>query len=230
MRIVLTAALLLLAILSAGVKGAEQTEQTVATFVFVGELISIEKLPDPCQKEQKETGVLSCVTMDALYRAKYGVVLPVAGAYSHAEITFDVADHYGFPPFAYFKNALLFVGLYDDGPWLHKYQAIAVHRTTDGQWASCGEVKYRKESDPTPSMLHDLQFESEIESAGNASDPEWIELVSRWKKSKQQGDYEVKSGKIRCKRGILLPDAYDIVRDGVMKARGVPLPALKKSL
>lgn len=54
--------------------------------------------------------------MDALYRAKYGVVLPVAGDYSRTEITFDVADHCGFPPFAYFKNALLFVGLYDDGP------------------------------------------------------------------------------------------------------------------
>lgn len=226
MQIFMAAVLLLLGMSSAVAEDAEQTEQTVGTFVFVGELISIEELPDPCEQKQKETGVLSCINMDALYRARYRVVLPVAGTYSDTEITFGIADHYGFPPFAYTRNALLFVGLYEDGPWLHKYQAIAVHRTSGGQWASCGEVEYREKNDPAPSLLRSLDYETGIEPAGNANDPGWIKLVSRWKEYGRQ-DYEMKNGRILCKRGILLPDAYEIVRNGVMKARGIPLPALR---
>ncbi len=225
MKKMITMMLLLMGPLSAA-RGAEQTGQTVDTFVFVGELMSIEKLPDPCAQKRNETGELDCITMDALYRARYRVEQPVAGNYPGAEITFGIADHYGFPPYAYFRHALLFVGLHEEGPWLHKYQAIAMHRTADGQWASCGGVEYRRDNDPVSPVIRPLVFEADITPAGQTTDPGWVQLVSRWKESAEQ-DYVVEGGTIRCNRGVLLPDAYDIVRNGVMKARGVALPSLQ---
>lgn len=220
--LLLTVVVLLAGVSPTSAGETQQTEQDVDTFVFVGELVSIEELPDPCEKQRKETGEHDCISMDALYRARYRVVQPVVGKYAHAEVTFDLGDHYGFPPFAYFRNALLFVAMFDDGPWLHKYQGIAVHRTVDGQWASCGEAKYRKDNEQTPPQLRSLQFE-EIVPAGDTNSEEWHRLVSRWKESKRPG-YLIESGKVRCERGVLLPDLYDIVRNGVMKAREIPLP------
>ena len=224
MKLAMSMMVLALACLPAGAGAAGQTEESVDNFVFVGQLLSIEELPDPCEQKQEETGELTCITMDSLYRARYRVLQRIAGSYPGDVITFDIADHYGFPKFARYRNAVLFVGLYDDRPWLHKYQGIAVHRTVAGQWASCGEIEYRRKGEPVPPQVKPLRFEHDIASVGEISEAGWMEILRDWQTSHEAMDHRIERGRIRCTRGILLEDLYDIVRDGVMRARGVVLP------
>lgn len=63
------------------------------TVVFVGERQSIESVPDPCQAKAKATGVLDCISMDALYQAAYLVVRPLVGELAGEVLAFSVADH-----------------------------------------------------------------------------------------------------------------------------------------
>src|SRR5690606_38343130 len=102
---------------------------------------AIEPIFVRCRRARRADGRTGLIQMDALFRARYRVVLPITGAAAGEVVEFDVADHYGFPGFARIRHALLFVAVSDEGTWLHKYQAIAVHRTQDGRWASCGDVR-----------------------------------------------------------------------------------------
>jgi hypothetical protein len=199
----------------------EQDDRTVETVVFVGELISIETAPDPCEA-RRQAGDLSCISMDELYRARYRVVQPVVGSVSGPELTFNIADHYGFPRFAYFKNALLFVGMYDNGPWLHKYQAIPMHRTSEGQWAACGEVDHRRIEGRVPAHARPLRFEQPIASAREFSAEGWEIFLPNWRRTRDT--YRIENGLVHCRKGIPVDEAYEIVRNGVMEAREVPLP------
>lgn len=205
----------------------EQDDRTVETVVFIGELISIDTAPDPCEAKRLETGELTCITMDSLYRARYKVAQPIVGSVSAPELTFDVADHYGFPHFAYFKYALLFVGMYDNGPWLHKYQAIPMHRTSDGQWAACGEVDRRRIGGRVPAHARPLRFEQPIASSGEFSADGWEIFLPQWQSARDT--YRIKSGQVHCRKGVPLKETYEIVRNGVMKARELPLPPWPES-
>ena len=106
----------LLAVAMIGSVRAEESEETVDNLVFVGRLVSIEELPDPCE------GRADCISMDGLWSARYEIEQTLVGSYPAREITLSIADHYGYPAVAKFEHALLFVGLYTNGPWLHKYQ------------------------------------------------------------------------------------------------------------
>lgn len=197
-------------------------ERAVETLVFVGELISMEPMANPCDEENKRTGTLSCIIMDELYRARYRVVQPVAGTTANKEVTLQVADHYGFPAFANTPHALLFVAVTDDGNWLHKYQGIPMHRTTDGQWAACGEVDYRNVDNALSHRAKPLTFAEPIARRDAVSREAWKRMQSWWKE--RPDTYRIKDGQVRCLKGIPVQEAYEIVRQGVMKARGVPLP------
>lgn len=190
----------------------------VPTWVFVGERLSIEETPDPCQAAFRETGTLTCLNLDSLYRARYRVSQPVVGTPGDQEVSFGVADHYGFPPFARFRHALLFVAMHEDGPWLHKYQAIPVHLTIDGQWASCGDV-VRAPDGTSSAQLKPLRFAQEIAEVSDLSEP----MLESYRAG-QRPEWRIERGKVWCSQGVLLEDLYAIVRDGVMQARGVPLP------
>jgi hypothetical protein len=197
-------------------------ERTVDTVVFVGERVSIEPMEDPCEAEAKRTGELRCIVMDELYRATYRVVLPVSGTTPAQEVTFEIADHYGFPPFAHFSHALLFVAIDKDRNWLHKYQGIAMHRTTEGQWAACGEVDRRGVDKDLSHRARPLPFAEPIVSKDAIPDPAWDRLLAAWKEAR--GTYRIKGGQVRCLKGVPVRETYEIVRQGVMKAREVPLP------
>ena len=189
------------------------------TIVFVGELISIEGKPDPCEQRQAEEDASDCISMDALYTARYRVMERIVGQPPADPLTFSVADHYGFPAFARYRHALLFVALSSDGPWLHKYQAIPVHRTVEGQWASCGDLRRSPADKPSP-QLRALRFEREIAQQTELSDS----LLASYRAGKRP-ELRIEHGKVWCSQGVLLPDVYEIVRSGVMQARGIPLPA-----
>lgn len=189
----------------------------VDTAVFVGERISIRPMPDPCRAAASETGELTCITMDELFNARYRVVQSIAGADEGETLEFGVADHYGFPPFARFRYALLFVAM-GDAPWLHKYQAIPMHRTADKQWASCGDIRFDPDGPPSPE-LKALRFPRPIARES--------ELPTRMRASYEAGTLphlHITRGQVWCSEGILIEDVYRMVRDGVMRAREVPLP------
>jgi hypothetical protein len=188
------------------------------TLVFVGELVSIEPLPNPCDEEQKRTGTLGCIFLDALYRARYRVVQPVIGTPAGAEVTFQVADHYGFPPFASTRHALLFVAVTDDGHWLHKYQGIPMYLTTDGRWAACGEVDRRV----PPARARSLGFAEPIALQASMPPETWERMLPAWEERRDL--YRIKDGQVHCLKGVPLKETYGIVRRGVMKARDVTLP------
>ena len=197
---------------------AAAADDPMETFVFVGERISIEEAPDPCEEAFRKTGERACITMDSLYKARYRILQRIVGSHAGGDIEFMVADHYGFPPFARFRNALLFVALSDDGPWLHKYQAIPLHLTMDGQWASCGDITRQPGGKPSP-HLKELRFRREI---ADKTDLSGYMLESY--KSGERPEWRIERGKVWCTQGILLEDVYAFVRNGVMRAREVPLP------
>lgn len=187
------------------------------TFAFVGQLLSIEPAPDPCEAKNRQSGELVCLTMDALWRARYRVLQPVAGRHTDEVVEFLVADHYGFPPFARFPQALLFVSQDADGAWLHKYQGIAVFPVRDGQWAACGQpFAARGDGVPVPAP-RPIDYRDDLDAG---TEVEQDELHQRF----APGDYTVVDGRLRCIRGLRLPELYEGVRSGVMRARGVPLP------
>lgn len=193
-------------------------ERADETLVFVGELVSIESLPNPCDEARKRTGKLGCIFLDALYRARYRVVQPVIGTTQDTEVTFQVADHYGFPPFATARHALLFVAITDDGNWLHKYQGIPMYRTTDDHWAACGEVDRRV----PPLRARSLGFAEPIAVQASVPEEAWERMLPVWEERRDL--YRIKDGQVHCLKGVPLKETYGIVRRGVMKARGVSLP------
>lgn len=92
-------------------------------FVFVGQKISIDNLPDDKS------------SMDLSFKAKYKVLQKVFGNFLNDTIEFLVYDHYGIPPFSEFDNVLLFVSA-DSGTYYHqKYMFNDVYMTKNGKWA-----------------------------------------------------------------------------------------------
>jgi hypothetical protein len=192
------------------------------TVVFVGERRSIESMPDPCQERAKAAGVLDCISMDALYGANYRVVQPLVGDVAGEVVAFSVADHYGYPYFGYFSHALLFVELGVDGSWLHKYQAVPLLRTADGQWAACGDLRYRSDDDPLLAAARPMAFVQPLLRLGDLDGEARERLLPGWQD--EPATYRIDAGEVHCLRGVPLEAAYAIVRDGVMAARGVELP------
>ncbi|GAB3509739.1 hypothetical protein [Pseudoxanthomonas daejeonensis] len=202
---------------------APESDVHARTVVFIGQKLSIEPLPDPCAEKAKQTGVLDCISMDSLYRATYRVVQPVVGETVGEAMTFSVADHYGFPYFAHFTHALLFVEVGKDGAWLHKYQAIPMFRTADGQWAACGDMDYRSDQKPLVAQARPMAFAEPMLTVGTLDADARERLASRWKQAPDT--YRVTRGQLHCLKGVPVGEAYEIVRQGVMDAREVPLPA-----
>lgn|GEM_PF-1324301 len=193
------------------------------TVVFVGERLSIESLPDPCEEEFKKTGVLDCVSMDSLYRVTYRVVQPVIGGTAGEEMRFSVADHYGFPYFARFGHALLFVSVGEDGSWLYKYQAVPMHRTGDGQWAACGDVKSYSDEKLPIGQARPMTFDQPILPLQDLEPADRDRLSSRWKR--ERGTYRISHGQVHCLKGVPVESAYEVMRQNMLTGRQVSLPA-----
>lgn len=182
---------------------------------LVGRLVSIKELPNPCAGD----GTPTCVSLDELYEAKYQVVDVLSGVAGGPEISFRIADHYGFPRFAHYRNALLFVARESDGNYLEKYQGYAVHRTTNGSWATCGDAY---SADERPHGLRTIAFAEDLGIAGDFSEEG---IKERFPDTKY---LDVSNGRIRCRLGIPVTDLYERVRTGVLAARGLQLPPLDR--
>lgn len=129
-------------------------------FVFVGQKLSIKKLPRPADPPGQ------MIVSYENYQAKYKIIQNVFGDYSDKTIVFNTNDHYGVPAFSKSKYALLFVykhnGKYHDV----RYQYFDVYKTTDGRWASCGDPFYFdekfKDSVKTPIPVVKLDFHKPV--------------------------------------------------------------------
>jgi len=199
----------------------EDTEEAYKTVAFVGRLISIRPLPDPCEGELPSEDKI-CVSFDSLYLARYEIVEMVAGHLSASEIDIEIADHYGFPGFARHPHALLFIVVGPGLPYLHRYQGYVVCRTTSNSWASCGNPLDRKpyndRNQPTREVF--------LESFGPAERVEALTDAGAF----SVADLVVESRKIRCLNSEPLSKIYGKIRRGPMKARGIELPAWGASM
>jgi hypothetical protein len=116
--------------------------------IVVGEFLSIEELPDPCEGQTVEVNAdgteTFCIAFDAYYQARYRVREVLEGPATAGQVLeFRIADHYGFPGFAGYRHALLFVSVPDQGDaFLEKYLGFPVHETATGGWAHCGEPSF----------------------------------------------------------------------------------------
>ena len=210
-------------------EAATAHENDAELFVFVGELLEIEELPDQCPRHEKPTEIKStedgiaidsiCIQFDALYRASYRVVDILVGSADSEIVTFEIADHYGFPDFAYFKNALLFLNDGPDAIWLEKYQGYAVHRTRDQSWATCGNP-YDERTGNQPRKLVQPQFENDLGTVGEFSEAGVRRVFG------DRPHIIIDENRVRCGAGVLIAEFYEIVRTGVLAARGIQLPKL----
>ena len=129
-------------------------------FVFVGQKLSIKKLPRPADKPGQ------MIISYENYQAKYKIIQNVFGDYSDRTIVFNTNDHYGVPAFSKSKYALLFVYKHN-GKYHHvRYQYFDVYKTTSGRWASCGDPFYFdekfKDSVKTPIPVVKLDFSKPV--------------------------------------------------------------------
>ncbi len=177
-------------------------------FVFVGEKIEVvEILPTDGE-----------MWLDQGFNAKYRVVESVYGEFDGGVIEFRVWDHYGYPRFAKFPHALLFVSRHEGSLYHEKYRYYTVHQTIDGRWAACGDPYarvpvHRKPFDPKP-----LPFSEPVTFSLNNYRKEWVDafFVPPY--------FEIVDGKAVCKMGAYVDELFQIERDGVLKAWGVGQP------
>ena len=102
---------------------SSEKEKNNNLFVFVGELIQCQVLP-------QEEG-----SMDAGFKAKFKILQIVYGEYASDTIEFTAYDHYGFPQFSKYKNSLMFATKHDNKYFHEKYQFHDVYKTKNGRWA-----------------------------------------------------------------------------------------------
>ena len=202
---------------SAPVLPASGGQDKAETLVFVGRLISIQEVPPEACRTTPD-GMQECpVPFDQGYRARYKVLQRISGRFDGDEVQFTAYSHRGFPAMALHPQAVLFVARRDGESFLHRYQGYAVHPTTDGGWAHCGDLDGRRGDDaPTPGFGPQA-FATDFGSARQLD-----EDVDQGRFPRDV--FSIENDRIVCPRGLALADLHEAVRTGVMKARGVDLP------
>jgi hypothetical protein len=175
-------------------------------------------------KDHAEEGVRElepvCLQFDALYEARYEVVDGLVGSRFPRELSFRVADHYGFPAFAEYRYALLYVQVGSEGAWLEKYQGYPVHRTVGGSWAACGNP-FPTPDDTEPAALRSIDFVDDLGVVGEFS------TAGLERRFIDERYLTIADSRIRCRMGVAIEDLYEAVRTGVMAARDIALPELR---
>ncbi|MEP4052761.1 MAG: hypothetical protein ABJN22_11000 [Litorimonas sp.] len=125
---------------------ATATEGDVIAFVGKKVFVRADELWPPEQDPSSDDYILY---MDSRYQARYEIESLVSGDYKGRIIDFLAYDHYGMPRVSTVENALIFV---HDGPEskvYSKYNFYEVHRTTDGDWAACGDAYVQNDPEET---------------------------------------------------------------------------------
>ncbi len=106
-----------------GLAGADVSNDKY--LVFVGEKISVDPVI-PIHGEAK---------FDLQFTAKYRVLEKIYGDYDSEFIEFNVFDHHGFPSFAKYEHALIYIVIHNGKYYHAKYMYSPLFETVDGKWA-----------------------------------------------------------------------------------------------
>lgn len=113
---------------------------------FVGKKVFVRK-DDSYPPEQDPSSREIVIYMNSRYEARYKIESLVSGENEGLTIDFHAYDHYGMPRVTEAEYALIFV---HDGPEskvYSKYNFYEVHRTSDGDWAACGNAYVQNDPD-----------------------------------------------------------------------------------
>ena len=175
-------------------------------FVFVGEKISVEPVI-PIQGELK---------VDQQFIAKYRVLEKVYGNYDNELIEFNVFDHRGFPPFAKYEHALIYIVIHNGKYYHAKYMSSPLFETVDGKWAG----------------PYDAHYYSYVNNNDTQIKPEIILFrkpvifdISHWKPSDVKKFYPKPYYKIKGKQAVAVygnyvPELFLLKQHGLLRARG----------
>lgn len=148
---------------------AAPPEQDLEVMAFVGEKVSFENkniyrtrevtLPDGTIEKRK------IANFNQRYEARYKVLEWIHGEIDKDIIDFEVYDHYGHPILPNFKTPMIFLVNYE-GKWIQsKYNNYFLARTTDGDWATCGNPsRHERTKNQGERYLQPLAFVREIKN------------------------------------------------------------------
>jgi len=182
-------------------------EENSKYFVFVGEKISLERVPPKAGERP----------FDERFLAKYRVLEPFRGTYRGTEIEFTIFDHYGTPPFSKYKYVLLYVELHDGHYYHSKYQYSPLYKTKSGKWAGPYatydyEHEYNKHTTIRPEKIEFTQ-------------PVVFYIPSNLTANEAKASFPAPFYKIEGKKAIAvygnyLDELFLLKQNGVLKARG----------
>lgn len=190
-----------------------------APTAFVGSLVEIAKID--CRSDETidaTTGQVAIVIcMDEMFRATYRVEQVLEGKLvAGANVTFSVADHFGFPKFAEQKRALIFLGELDGSYYHIKYKWGEAYRTTDGDFAQCGcdEEVAAEDLEEAPGSSSDcrvLSFSPAVTRDLTHASQYFIDNL------RAGLDYKIQGNHAECMRGLLIEDVYKRRRPELME-------------
>jgi hypothetical protein len=172
--------------------------------VIVGEKIRIKEV------ESDINGLLPY----SKFMAHYRILQKICGDYDRDTITFTVYDHYGFPDFANYEHALLFLTNHDSTIYHEIYQFFPLYKTKDGRWAS--SYQYLEYGDETKVKPEKIEFAEEVSYS--------IEGLTRTTTQRRFPEPYYKIDKESKKAisvwGNYVPELFQIKKDGALKFRG----------
>ena len=126
---------------------------------FVGRKIFVRKDSSFPWEQDKDSDEI-ILHLDSRYQVRYEIIELIAGKYEGRIIDFHAYDHYGIPRFSRVENALIFIHDGPDNRVHSKYNFFEVDRTTDGDWAACGNayVQYDPEEVKNREPLEPITF------------------------------------------------------------------------
>lgn len=182
--------------------------------VIVGEKVSVNVLPH-------EGG-----SLDGKFLATYIIKELVCGKYSRDTISFIAYDHYGYPGFSDYKNAMLFLSDYDSVIYHQKYQFFDVYKTKDGRWASSYQTDdYWRSSEVKPVPI---EFTEEVSYNITGGKKKLI------KQYYPEPYFRLTKEKAIAVWGNYVPELFQLKKDGILKARGLfgtpePVPQFRET-
>jgi hypothetical protein len=198
---------------------AEQTPTA-----FVGSLVEIAKID--CESDETvdaKTGhVAIIVCMDEMFRATYRVEQVLEGKLvAGLNVTFSVADHFGFPRFAEQKRALIYLGEHEGSYYHIKYKWGEAYRTTDGDFARCGcdeepDAQDLEEAPGSSSDCRVLSFSPAVTRDLTHASRYFIDNL------RAALDYKIQGNHAECVRGLLVEDVYKRRRPDLMEYLNKP--------
>lgn len=212
---------LLLLIISGLVVDTNAQTKGDSLIVFVGRLVSIEKIPQKMFREEIRDGdtirYALPIIFDSKFKSKFEVVKLINGYYSQDTIEFISYDHYGKPGYTNFEYSLLFVSVYNDQLVQQKYTYFPVYKTKNGRWAS--NYSFLDYSHPFKENFtiqpEKLKFKEQLSfDIKNMTDEQVNERYPI-------EYYEHKNGKAIATHGNYIEELFELKKQGFLKARGL---------